>query len=199
MATLTSNDLLIRQQLILQKIAELGNVYANDLRWGKKCELKDRNRLLMLEIYSEIINEYNVSNVNSVGTIAVEYTLPPGNDIYYQVFVNGIAICENITYHTSFPEIPAIDTSIVNGINSYQSKYVATPKYDGKGYYVIVEGDCNEEEMTMVTSGCSFFVEGLSGGVCQKNNCIDNDDMLKMFDTISSEYNIIFPPLGATI
>lgn len=61
----TQEDITYRILLIVQKISELGNIYANDLKLGKSCEIKDRNRLILLEVYLELIrciDAYNESD-----------------------------------------------------------------------------------------------------------------------------------------
>lgn len=76
MTYLTSSDLLIRQQLILQKIAELGNTYANDLRWGRNCSLNDRNKLILLEALYDLILNYPAYNCDNDNCLDNDKILP---------------------------------------------------------------------------------------------------------------------------
>lgn len=61
---MNETDLLVRRQLILKKIAELGGIYADDLRLGKKCALEHRNDLLLLKEILELTECYMVYNCN---------------------------------------------------------------------------------------------------------------------------------------
>lgn len=62
---MTQEDLLVRIQLIGMKISSLGNQYATDLKLGKKCALKDRNDLIVLEGILQLLQCIDVYNENS--------------------------------------------------------------------------------------------------------------------------------------
>lgn len=200
MTYLTSIDLLIRQQLILQKIAELGNVYADDLRCGKKCELKDRDKLLMLEIYNELINDYKLASngINSIATIEIQFLTPGKVFNVYQFFVDGTPITDVLQYTlTGIDDNLNVLNSIVNSINTYQNIFTATLSETT----VIVNGPCTNGLMTSETLLCGFIYTNFTGGICNElitTNCITEEQIQTLFDTISEEYNICFPPLGAT-
>lgn len=101
---MTVADFNIRIQKIIQKISELGNKYANDLKWGSKNTLEDRNKLLYLEGVLELLKDIDIydEDANCIdddkikelfATITEKYDLcfPPENSLqdYFRITEDG--------------------------------------------------------------------------------------------------------------
>ena len=64
MSSLSSLDLLVRLQLSGQKYSEILNKYIDSLRWGKKDYKALENKLVLLGIYIELLQDFQVLECN---------------------------------------------------------------------------------------------------------------------------------------
>jgi len=62
---MTTQDLLVRLQLIGQKYSNLTNTFVNDLKWGKKCAKTEWKQLILLSVYISLLEDYNIEETNN--------------------------------------------------------------------------------------------------------------------------------------
>lgn len=199
--SISQQDLDVRLQLTGCKYGELANRYANDLKYGKKCANTNGRNLALLNAYLELMGCYNVSVPETLSegsfqitTLTVGFTL--------EIFIDGVSITgvqtsistnRNTTMHT-----------LVGIINNYQSTYTAVINETGDLHSVDIYGPCTGGELTYTTNATGGEIElsttNLTGGVCtvEYDNCLTEDQMNTMFDSISKLTKICFQPLGYT-
>lgn len=187
MATLTQQDIDVYLQLTGCKYSELAYNYANDLRYGRKCAVKNLNNLSILNNYIELLECYSIE-VLSEGTLEVE-SIAIGDTI--QVFVGGTAITPIITVPVT--NVTTVMNNVKNQINEH-SEYTAVFPGVLRAGEIEIEGFCENEDLTVTLTGnpdSSIVVTGLQGGLCQ-NNCITELQAQSIKDKISSLTKICF-------
>lgn len=199
--SISQQDLDVRLQLTGCKYGELANRYANDLKYGKKCANTNGRNLALLNAYLELMGCYKVSVPETLSegsfqitTLTVGFTL--------EIFIDGVSITgvqtsistnRNTTMH-----------ALVGIINNYQSTYTAVINETGDLYSVDIYGPCAGGELTYTTNATGGEIElsitDLKNGVCgaSSDNCLTEDQMNTMFDSISKLTKICFQPLGFT-
>ncbi len=73
MLVLNQTDLDVRLQIAGCKYAEIANAYANTLKYGLKCSSDNLNKLLLLNGYIEILENYIVgSDKNCISEVEIQ-------------------------------------------------------------------------------------------------------------------------------
>jgi len=67
MAELTQQDIDVRLQLAGQAYGCLTNLYANDLKWGRKCD--NEENLFLLNAYLELVESYHIDTDTYINCI----------------------------------------------------------------------------------------------------------------------------------
>lgn len=189
---MNSTDLLVRKQLITKKIAELGGIYADDLRLGKKCAIEHRNDILLLEGVIDLICSVNIegssSGVITITTLDISYS-----DINIYSGTTSITGDFIITSASSLVEI-------IYQINEYQTKYKAS--IIDSNHIKVYTTDCTDENKLsyrwIFSGGTSLSFTGMTSTGCSvsTNSCITEDELKTLLDNISEKYNICFQPYG---
>lgn len=65
---MNSTDFLVRMQLIGCKYGTLANTWVNDLKFGRKCAIKNKWNLFLLNMYLEILECHELNNEDSCFT-----------------------------------------------------------------------------------------------------------------------------------
>ncbi len=58
-------DLTTRLQLLGQKYADLTNTFCNNLKWGKQCAKAEWKELILLSVYIELLEKYDLDSDNN--------------------------------------------------------------------------------------------------------------------------------------
>lgn len=62
MSNISQQDLDVRLQLLGCEYGELTSIFANNLKWGKKCAKTEWKKLILLGIYISILEDYQIDN-----------------------------------------------------------------------------------------------------------------------------------------
>lgn len=65
---MTQQDLDVRLQLIGQKYSGLANIFANDLKWGRKNAKHEWKELILLDVYISILENYDINSSSNCFT-----------------------------------------------------------------------------------------------------------------------------------
>ena len=199
MVSINQQDLNVRLQLVNCCLGTKASELIDKIKIGAKdsnCKLQDLqvglNMLKYLACYKVDTEEVQSQGYFQVTTATAGFTL--------EIFIDGVSITgpQNITS----PNRNTIMTAAVAIINSYQDVYTATLDTTNDLYKVIISGPCEGGIITYETDATKgeivLGVEDLSGGICKKiyNNCLTEDQVLAMFDFLSTKCGICFQPLG---
>lgn len=199
MANLSQQDIDVRLQLAGCAYATLAEEFRKDLIYGKKCTVKDKLNLALLNIYIEMLECYNFLNeteVLSTGELTITSVFD-GNILTF--YVGGIPITGAINISSS--SVPDATTAIVNAINSYSDSYTAVSPGSGR---VTITGPCTNEELTYTFTVGVFAApvitgSGMTGGTCvvtEENNCVTEEEIQEIIEKISKLTDICFQAIG---
>lgn len=195
-------DIDVRLQLIGCKYAELANIYANDLKYGRKCAKSNLKKLIILNAYIELIEKFKVDMLE-VSDILPLYTL---EIIYVSLLPITISISMNGTQLTNgslsllSTDSETVALQIATDINNHQSIYTATVNTN----IITIPGLTCSQNMnsSIVVEGADYsYNEEIINGICGTpnityNNCITEKKLDDIFDNISKITGLCFQPKG---
>lgn len=178
----------IRLQKLECCLGNLAGEISNQLAIGG-CFDEKLEKLKLLTGYFETLKCYSIkSDTLATGTIQITAI----GDGTINVLVNGITISGiyNVIKNTVCESM----SILTQQINSIQSIYIATYTVLNTGQCIIsLTGKCTNETLSVETTGLNTVsVSGLSGGNCI-GNCITEEKVLDMFETVSEYCEICFP------
>lgn len=62
MADISHTDLIVRLQILGCEYSELTSIFANNLKWGRKCAKTEWKNLILLSVYISILEDYHVNS-----------------------------------------------------------------------------------------------------------------------------------------
>lgn len=189
---ITQDSINIRLQKLICCIGTLGGEIQGMIAVGNECYKEKLKHLKILVGYLDALKCYNVTEeTNAVATFT--FLGDPGNGTgTINFYINGATISGD------FEVIPGTildnNTALANQINDTQSTYVATIDPDTGN--IIITGTCSDftfsDIITENRTGWGIeFADG-TGGICVAN-CITEEQVLTMFDRVSSYCDICFP------
>lgn len=210
MANLNSTDLLVRVQLIGCKLSVLSKKFADDLKYGKKCTPKDRETLLLLNIYLEILQCYNVICVPGQITLStgiIQVTAVNINDSY------SIRLSVGPVNMGSYTALTTSTTDFMIGLTDSINSQSATTKVvavfsPGDPGIITLTGPCTNPLVDISVSGLtatpttSINNTMFSGGICSTTcptvgtPCFTELDIQNILDKIEELGNICFQAPG---
>jgi len=194
MQYLNATDLLVRKQLILQKLSCLGNEYTEQLRLGQSCTKDTLEDIIFLRASLDLIECYNPIGNTNTGNIFTSGDIEEGAVIEF--LVNGVSISGPFTFVSG--------SDLIDAITAYQAShgnfYVCTLAEDELSYDITSNycGTGGELQMFNHTPDISFpvLLTGMTNNVCLLDNCITEKEIQTLFDTIVWKYKLCFMPIG---
>lgn len=203
MATLTSNDILVRLQRLGCCIGTKGSDTANAAFIGKGCAAEHLRELTLLSVMLEILQDFKPTTT-AVGASAT-ITLAAGTSGTTTIKVNGITLNTGGTAFTA--SLTATATAIAAAINSTASTpidYSAT----SLGAVLTITGPTaygdylNGDVFTITTTGdMTFTSTAFSGGVkgvTESTRCLSDTEAQVMFEYMAKACDLCFLPVGTT-
>lgn len=197
MANLNQTDLDVRNQLTACKFSILSKKFADDLKYGRSCTVKDRENLLLLNIYLEILQCYRVLTDEVLSTGTILFSGDPDSVIRFKV--GNTYISSNFTLVEGDEEdYPAL----VLNINAYQEDFVAS--WDEVSLSMDIEGPCNESDsltIEVISGSVDSTLTGMIEGTCgitEDDNCFTEDEIQTIIGKIEDLADICFQPIGFT-
>lgn len=62
MADISQTDLIVRLQLLGCEYSELTSIFANNLKWGRKCANTEWKNLTLLGVYISFLEDYHIDD-----------------------------------------------------------------------------------------------------------------------------------------
>lgn len=176
----------IRLQKLICCIGNIGGEIQSMIAVGNDCYKEKLEKLKILQGYLEVLECYSLEE-ETLSTAIIDISEISGADETIEIFVNGISISGE--YITTSSDHDIEEEGLVSQINNYQSVYVAVRANS----IITITGTCSNNILTALTSnGVELDITNFSGGNCV-DNCVTEDQVLSMFDRVSTYCDICFP------
>lgn len=193
MGILNQTDLDVRLQRIRCCIASKGSTLVDKIKIGSKdvhCKLQE---LQVIEGMFEAIKCYNVEDETVLPIVEMPINkgaFTTGDTL--NIYSNGIEIGEGITMGSRSPfnqadqlvsmlTLLGLDVSIIDG---------------AEGSIVYLTLDCTNPVITARKNLGASIVLSYTESVCGKENCLTEEEVLKMIDYISTKCDLCFEDPG---
>lgn len=196
MTNLNQLDLNVRLQLINCCYSAMSSTFANDLKYGRKCEIKNRINLAILAVYLEILEKYKIilpgattggDTSLSSGTITI-VSVGSGDNIVVYIDGNPIA-----TYSATSSSRTIAMTGLASALTT--AGYPAS----SNDTFITVTGSCTNGLLSSTGGKAVITVSGFTGGSCGiliPGNCYSEEEIQALLEKVSLLTGLCFQPPG---
>ncbi len=205
MANLNSTDLMVYCQLTGCRLSVLSKKFIEDLKFGKKCTIKDRETLLLLNIYLEILQCYKVLCDGDIASTATFQINSIDNGTTIDISIGVVTVGSLIASGTNTTTAMSTLTDSINS-NTLTSG-VSALFTNGDPGIITLTGPCNNPlYSTNTVGGIDFTTTLFTGGVCsncgeeviEENNCFTELEIHNIIEKIETLGKLCFLPPGTT-
>ncbi len=201
---MTQTDLDVRLQLSGIKFSELSKRLANDLKYGKKCTLKHREDLLLLNIYIEMLECYDlcipVEEVLSTATLSITSVLLDGS-LSLRITPSLVAVG---TYTALSTNVVDFMNGLIASINGQTpTSGISAELTEADPPVILLTGSCEDVDIEIVSTDVEYSFIEFSGGVCavecpEDATCLTEYEVKEIVEKISLLTGICFMPENFT-